>query len=86
MYWGFGEKNKNRGTLATDVSSGPIFLTKKKKKNPLGSVYKRWCPAVINCLQQAQLVGISPDKNHFHYYQLSAIRVVKQLRDNERQK
>ena len=30
MYWGFGEKRK-RGRLATDVSSGPIFLTKGKK-------------------------------------------------------
>ena len=35
MYWGFGEKNKKkeRKRLATDVSSGPIFLTKKHTKN-----------------------------------------------------
>ena len=37
MYWGFGEKKKKRRRLATDVSSGPIFLTKKhtfkKEKN-----------------------------------------------------
>ena len=31
MYWGIGEKKKiKRGRSATDVSSGPIFLTKKK--------------------------------------------------------
>ena len=30
MYWGFGEEKKGR--LATDVSSGPIFLTKKINK------------------------------------------------------
>ena len=36
MYWGFGEGEKKRGRLATDVSSGPIILTKKSiKKNPL---------------------------------------------------
>ena len=34
MYWVFGEKKKRRGRLATDVSSGPIFLTKKRRKNP----------------------------------------------------
>ena len=33
MYWGFGEGEKKRGRLATDVSSGPIFLSKKKKQN-----------------------------------------------------
>ena len=27
MYWGFGENKRKRGRLATDVSSGPIFLT-----------------------------------------------------------
>ena len=27
MYWGFGEGKKRRGRFATDVSSGPIFLT-----------------------------------------------------------
>ena len=32
MSWGFAE-GKKRGRLATDVSSGPNFLTKKKKKN-----------------------------------------------------
>ena len=32
MYWGFGEKKEKRGRLATDVSSGAIFLTKKKKE------------------------------------------------------
>ena len=30
MYWGSGEKEKKRGRLVTDVSSEPIFLTKKK--------------------------------------------------------
>ena len=29
----FGEREEKRGRLATDVSSGPIFLTKKTKKN-----------------------------------------------------
>ena len=35
MYWHFGEKRKRkkRGRLGADVSSGPIFLTKKEKKN-----------------------------------------------------
>ena len=33
MHWGFGEEKKEeRGRLATDISSGPIFLTKKRKK------------------------------------------------------
>ena len=31
MYWGFGKKKK-RERLATDVSSGPLFLTQKKKE------------------------------------------------------
>ena len=31
MYWGFEEKKK-RGRMATDVSSGPIFLIKKKER------------------------------------------------------
>ena len=31
MYWGFGEKKQRR--LPTDVSSGPIFLTKNKKES-----------------------------------------------------
>ena len=33
MYWGFGEKKKKKiGRLATDVSSGPIFLTKEEEE------------------------------------------------------
>ena len=44
MYWGFwGEKSKNkkRGRLATDVvSSGTIFLPKKKKQQQLAF----WAP------------------------------------------
>ena len=32
MYWGFGEKRKKRGTLATDVSSGPISAKKKAER------------------------------------------------------
>lgn len=36
MYWGFGEKK--RGRLATDISSRPIFLTKKAKKKKKSKV------------------------------------------------
>ena len=41
MWWGFEEKKK-RGRLTTDVSPGPIFLTKKnsiqkKERSPLSS-------------------------------------------------
>ena len=31
MYWGFGEEKNKGGRLATDVSSVPIFIAKKKR-------------------------------------------------------
>ena len=35
MGWGFEERKKKRGRLATDVSSELIFLKKKKKTEEL---------------------------------------------------
>ena len=40
MYWGIREEKRTRGRFATDVSSGPIFLTKKHTLKEKTSLYK----------------------------------------------
>ena len=42
MYWVLGEEKK-RGRLATDVSSGSIFLKKKKKHHKQHKTKKELC-------------------------------------------
>ena len=38
MYWGYGEGRRKRGRLATDVNSGPSFLTTPR---PQKSILKK---------------------------------------------
>ena len=54
MNWGFGEKKKKRGRLVTNVSSGSIFLKKKKSKNDMYSVL----PFISSCKTGKTIVPI----------------------------
>ena len=52
MYWGFGEEIE-RGRLATDVSSGPIFLTHIQKMH-----LKKNRILALSVKPKGQVVGI----------------------------
>ena len=72
MYWDFGEGKKKRERLATDVSSGPIFLTKKEGSpssckvltSKLKAIYRRWI--TVENIQLVKYLHIKFDRSQIH--------------------